>query len=64
MLRNVGIRKRNVGMFLNLSFWRRRPSAAFVRDSEQAEHATGCGSQTDAQCEPVPAELASKNAIT
>ena len=57
---NVGILRRNLGFFMR----RRRPVMTFAGDTEQqAEHIDGCGSQTDAKCEPIPAELASKSAI-
>jgi len=58
-----GIRKNNFCFFLNPSFWRHPPSSSVIRDHEQDEQVIGSGGQTDVKCEPVPAELASKNVI-
>jgi len=57
-----GIRKNNFCFFLNPLFWR-PSSSAVIRDHEQDEQMIGSGGQTDVQCEPVPAELASKSVI-
>jgi len=48
------------------SFWRRSPPAGTViedQDQQTAQVVDG-GEQTDVKCEPVPAELTSKNVIT
>jgi len=49
--------------FLNPCFWRQSPSVLVMRDHEQAEQMIDIGGQTDVKCEPVPAELVSKNMI-
>ena len=59
-----GVRKRNLWFCLKPSFWRRPPASLIIRDQEQAvEVVDGGDGLTNVKCEPVPAELASKNVI-
>ena len=59
-----GVEKRNLCFCLDPLFWRRPTStAAAIKDQEQEEHVIGGDAATDAKCEPIASELASKNVI-
>jgi len=60
-----GATKRSMFFCLSPSFWHQTQAGSVVKDQAQAEEAIdNDGGETDVKCEPVPAELASKNVIT